>query len=133
ARRSREAPEIGAQLCRSEAVARAVAKFEGSREETGRGGAMKGPLRPRREAVCFGRTWGGVVSAFSWVFFAVASVLLVPSSSADEPAGGPVVLELKLDGEVEPILATYIHEGLQDRSEEHTSELQSLAYLVCRL
>src|SRR2546425_7607956 len=23
--------------------------------------------------------------------------------------------------------------GLQDRSEEHTSELQSLAYLVCRL
>ncbi|PYT72979.1 MAG: serine protease [Acidobacteria bacterium] len=82
---------------------------------------MKGPLRPRREAVCFGRTWGGVVSAFSWVFFAVASVLLVPSSSADEPAGGPVVLELKLDGEVEPILATYIHEGLQDAARRHAS------------
>src|SRR2546425_7084731 len=28
---------------------------------------------------------------------------------------------------------TYIHESIKKRSEEHTSELQSLAYLVCRL
>src|SRR5207237_563464 len=78
-------------------------------------------MRSRREAVCFGRTWGGLVFAFSWLFFAVASVRLVPSSSANEPAGGPVVLELKLDGEVEPILATYIHEGLQDAARRHAS------------
>jgi membrane-bound serine protease (ClpP class) len=82
---------------------------------------MKGRLRPRSEAVCFWRTWRGVVSTFSWAFLAVASVLLVPSASADEPAGGPVVLELKLDGEVEPILATYIDEGLQDAARRHAS------------
>src|SRR5687767_15610867 len=33
--------------------------------------------------------------------------------------------------DLEKIKAIYYH--VQDRSEEHTSELQSLAYLVCRL
>jgi membrane-bound serine protease (ClpP class) len=40
--------------------------------------------------------------------------LLVPSSGADEQSAGATVLELKIDGEVEPILATYIDEGLED-------------------
>jgi len=57
----------------------------------------------------------------SCVLFAVAGVLLLPSSSADERTSGPVVLELKLDGEVEPILATYIDEGLQDAARRHAS------------
>src|SRR2546425_12307992 len=34
---------------------------------------------------------------------------------------------------VEVVGAAGRHEGLGQRSEEHTSELQSLAYLVCRL
>src|SRR2546425_4934201 len=33
----------------------------------------------------------------------------------------------------EPILGEAVAATLADRSEEHTSELQSLAYLVCRL
>jgi len=44
-----------------------------------------------------------------------------PSSSAGEPAIGPLVLELKLDGEVEPILATYVDEGLHDAARRHAS------------
>src|SRR5438045_2754150 len=46
---------------------------------------------------------------------------MLPSSSASEKTSGPAVLELKLDGEVEPILATYIDEGLQDAAQRHAS------------
>src|SRR2546425_9033874 len=38
-----------------------------------------------------------------------------------------------LPGEKEPRVVTYLERRGRDRSEEHTSELQSLAYLVCRL
>jgi len=48
-------------------------------------------------------------------------MLLLPSSSASEKINGPTVLELKLDGEVEPILATYIDEGLQSAAQRHAS------------
>src|SRR3979490_2915345 len=41
--------------------------------------------------------------------------------SADEHASNPVVLELKIDGEVEPILATYIDEGITDAANRHAS------------
>jgi len=46
---------------------------------------------------------------------------LPPSPSAGERSGGPFVLELKLDGEVEPILATYIDEGLADAAQRQAS------------
>jgi membrane-bound serine protease (ClpP class) len=46
---------------------------------------------------------------------------LFPSVSADEHASGPVVLELKLDGEVEPVLATYIDEGIDDATKRQAS------------
>src|SRR3989441_8176778 len=54
--------------------------------------------------------------------------LVVAEGGAD--AAGPVVVRILHDAQVgvlhgEPVRA--------DRSEEHTSELQSLAYLVCRL
>jgi membrane-bound serine protease (ClpP class) len=44
-----------------------------------------------------------------------------PRVSADEHATNPVVIELKLDGEVEPILATYIDEGIADAASRHAS------------
>jgi membrane-bound serine protease (ClpP class) len=47
--------------------------------------------------------------------------LLTPSTSADERSAGPFVLELKLEGEVEPILATYIDEGLEDAARRHAA------------
>ena len=40
--------------------------------------------------------------------------------SADEHAS-PLVLELKLDGDIEPILATYIDEGLTDAASRHAA------------
>jgi membrane-bound serine protease (ClpP class) len=44
-----------------------------------------------------------------------------PQASANEHASNPAVLELKLDGEVEPILATYIDEGIADAANRHAS------------
>jgi len=49
------------------------------------------------------------------------SFLLTPASGADERSTGTFVLELKLDGEVEPILATYIDEGLKDAAQRHAA------------
>jgi len=46
-------------------------------------------------------------------FIAVA-FLGLPSVTADEHSANPVVLRLNLDREVEPVLATYIDEGLAD-------------------
>jgi membrane-bound serine protease (ClpP class) len=46
---------------------------------------------------------------------------LFPPASADEHASNPVILELSLDGEVEPILATYIDEGIADAANRHAS------------
>src|SRR5258706_14493165 len=59
------------------------------------------------------------------IFFAalgtVAMLSLFPPASADEHAANPVVLELKIEGEVEPILATYIDEGITDATIRHAS------------
>jgi len=45
---------------------------------------------------------------------------LVSTASAETQAG-PLVLELKLDGAVEPILATYIDEGLADAAKRNAA------------
>src|SRR5246127_2516403 len=50
-----------------------------------------------------------------------AILSLFPLAFADEHASNPVVLELKIDGEVEPILATYIDEGITDAANRHAS------------
>ena len=56
---------------------------------------------------------------------AVAILLLlcfgVPATSAADDHGAPLVLELKLNDMVEPILATYIDEGLADAAQRHAS------------
>ena len=73
-----------------------------------------------------------------------ASGMLDPGMAID-PAGGPVVSPI--DGEILVAFPTghayglrsasgvelLIHVGMDTRSEEHTSELQSLIDLVCRL
>jgi membrane-bound serine protease (ClpP class) len=70
-------------------------------------GWMRRSLELRR------RQFLATISLFS-AGFASAIFLLLPSATADEHPSGPFVLELNLDGEVEPILATYIDEGLAD-------------------
>jgi membrane-bound serine protease (ClpP class) len=52
---------------------------------------------------------------------AIAVLLLLPSVVADEHSGSPLVLELNLNGEVEPILATYIDEGLAAAAQRHAA------------
>ena len=82
---------------------------------------MRAALRLRRERFRFARRFAAALSLASFPLLAITSLLLLPSSSADQHTGGPLVLELKLDGEVEPILATYIDEGLQDAAQRHAS------------
>ena len=60
--------------------------------------------------------WAGAIL----VLFGVG-LLLRPPAVADEHASGPLVLELHLDGEVEPIMATYVDEGLADAANRHAS------------
>jgi membrane-bound serine protease (ClpP class) len=52
---------------------------------------------------------------------AVSLLAAMSSVRADEHISAPLVLELKLDGEVEPILATYIEEGIADAEHRHAS------------
>lgn len=77
--------------------------------------------RPMRRCQSF-RKWR-LVAALSPLCLLLSAVILLrlPSARADEHPAGPFVLELSLDGEVEPILATYIDEGLADAARRHAS------------
>jgi membrane-bound serine protease (ClpP class) len=63
---------------------------------------------------------------YLFVFFAWF-VLFLPAfavnSQAADSSTPPLVLELKLNGEVEPILANYIDEGLADAAQRHAALL----------
>ena len=59
------------------------------------------------------------------IFVAVVFALFLPAlavkASAADSNANPLVLELKLNGEVEPVLATYIDEGLADAAQRHAA------------
>ena len=74
-----------------------------------------------RGSFCLDRSRFAAYSFFLCVLCAGAIFLLMPSVAADERSPGPLVLELTLDGEVEPILATYIDEGLADAAKRHAA------------
>jgi len=74
-----------------------------------------------RRSFCLDRSRFPAYSFFLCVLCAGAIFLLMPSVAADERSPGPLVLELSLDGEVEPILATYIDEGLADAAKRHAA------------
>ncbi|MGC1484598.1 MAG: nodulation protein NfeD [Candidatus Acidiferrum sp.] len=63
------------------------------------------------------------VGAISCLFalWAAATFLVLPSATADEHSGNPQVLRLDLDGEVEPVLATYIEEGISGAASRHAA------------
>jgi len=50
-----------------------------------------------------------------------AAFLVLPSATADEHSTEPLVLQLNLDREVEPVLATYIDEGIADAASRHAA------------
>jgi membrane-bound serine protease (ClpP class) len=52
---------------------------------------------------------------------AAAILMLLPPATADENPSGSLVLELRIDGDVEPILAAYIDEGLADAARRNAA------------
>ena len=52
---------------------------------------------------------------------AAVILLLLPSATAEENPTGPLVLQLRIDGDVEPILAAYIDEGLADAAKRNAA------------
>src|SRR5713226_4633956 len=62
-----------------------------------------------------------VISFLLCALCAGAVFLLMPALAADEHSSGPLVLELRLEGVVDPILATYIDEGLADAANRHAA------------
>src|SRR2546425_9278664 len=62
---------------------------------------------------------------------------LFPYTTLFRSARARTAAKLRSGPHFHPATATRLHRprrsGREDRSEEHTSELQSLAYLVCRL
>src|SRR3989441_8128304 len=80
---------------------------------------------PERALVVLGTAALGL--GFLWIPFAGRAVGL--------PMGLLMALALVVGGQglASPSLSSLISKTVEERSEEHTSELQSLAYLVCRL
>jgi membrane-bound serine protease (ClpP class) len=74
-----------------------------------------------RRSFCLNLSRFVAYSFFLCVLCTGTIFLLMPSVAADEHSPGPLVLELSLDGEVEPILATYIDEGLADAAKRHAA------------
>jgi len=61
------------------------------------------------------------VNVVLFVFCVGVGCSLMPSVTADEQSSRPLVLELRLEGVVDPILATYIDEGLADAASRHAA------------
>ncbi len=59
------------------------------------------------------------LAAAAWIATASRAAAPVASPSADTSA--PAVLELRIDGEIEPILAEYIVQGIEQAGREHAS------------
>jgi len=70
---------------------------------------------------CGSRVFGASALSFLCSVCIAAGFLLLPSATADEHSGNPVVLQLNLDREVEPVLATYIDEGIADAANRHAA------------
>jgi len=63
-----------------------------------------------------------IVAFFLLCVLCVGTVFfLTPGVAADEHPSSPLVLQLSLDGVVDPILATYIDEGLADAANRHAA------------
>ncbi len=66
-----------------------------------------------------------ICSATAFTFLcalcAAAAFLALPAATADEQSSSPLVMRLTLDRVVEPVLATYIDEGLSDAASRHAA------------
>jgi len=62
-----------------------------------------------------------VALAFGMALVFSATCVGLRAAAADQHVSSPLVMELHLGGEVEPVLATYIDEGLTDAANRHAS------------
>ena len=67
------------------------------------------------------KVFGASALTFLCVICTVAAFFVLPAATADEHSANPLVLQLNLNREVEPVLATYIDEGLADAASRHAS------------
>lgn len=69
--------------------------------------------------------WQRSTASLAFIFLFSVCTLFLPTfatkSCAADSNAAPLVFQLKLDGEVEPVLATYIDEGLADAARRHAS------------
>jgi membrane-bound serine protease (ClpP class) len=82
---------------------------------------MSDRFHQRKRSFCLKRP--EFAAAFFLLFTLCASAVffLMPAFAADEHSSSPLVLELRLEGVVDPILATYIDEGLADAASRHAA------------
>src|SRR2546427_365116 len=77
-------------------------------------------FRERRRPLCLKRS-ELVAASFLWCVCACTVFYLLPAVAADQHSSSPLVLELRLEGVVDPILATYIDEGLANAASRHAA------------
>jgi membrane-bound serine protease (ClpP class) len=63
----------------------------------------------------------GWFAFLGFIFLTCFAIAPTHTSAADEHAAAPVVLHLKIDGEVEPVLAAYIDDGLAEAVQRKAS------------
>ena len=73
------------------------------------------------QRLCSSRVPGTSAFTFLCAVSVTAAFMALPSATADEHPSNPVVLRLNLDREVEPVLATYIDEGIADAANRHAA------------
>src|SRR3989442_2418004 len=78
-------------------------------------------FRERRHPFCLKRSELVAASLLLCCVCACTFFYLLPAVAADQHSSSPLVLELRLDGVVDPILATYIDEGLADAANRHAA------------
>jgi membrane-bound serine protease (ClpP class) len=71
--------------------------------------------------ICGSRIFGASALTFLCCVCIAAAFLVLPLATADEHSTNPVVLQLNLNREVEPVLATYIDEGIADAANRHAA------------
>jgi membrane-bound serine protease (ClpP class) len=73
------------------------------------------------ERFCGSRVFGASALTFLCGVSIAAAFFVLPAATADEHSNNPVVLQLNLDREVEPVLATYIDEGIAEAANRHAA------------
>src|SRR5262249_19510224 len=103
-------PETRAKLCRGETAPRSFEECETKRDEEVKFDskiAWKTAMRWRRTVL--------------FLSVLIASCLGLGGARAQQNQIRPLVLDMKIDGEIEPVLATYVEEGLADAANRHAS------------